>query len=157
MDINEKNTIRICLIILCGIMFIKVNGQNVDKYKWKNRILIVKTSNENDSKYKEQLKEFNKSISELEERKLILFQIVGDKYKTTDYEMLELNNSWEDLKIRNNYIIDDTDDFEVVLIGLDGGVKLKKREVLKKEELYNLIDRMPMRLEELRNNKRNGN
>jgi hypothetical protein len=157
MDKIEKYNIRICLIILCGTLFIKVDGQNVDKHKWQNRILIVKTSNENDSKYKEQLKEFNKSISGMEERKLILYQIVGEKYKTTDYEMIESNNSWKDLKSRNNDIIDDTNDFEVVLIGLDGGVKIKKREVLRKEELYNLIDRMPMRLEELRNNKRNGN
>lgn len=155
MDKSKKNIFRVCLILLCGIMFLNLEGQDVDKHRWQKRILIIKTSNENDSKYKEQLQEFAKSNSELAQRKLILYQIVGDKYRKTDYEKLELNHSWEDLKSRNNDIVEGSDNFEVVLIGLDGGVKLKKREVLKKEELFSLIDSMPMRLEELRNKKGN--
>jgi len=39
------------------------------------------------------------------------------------------------------------------LIGLDGGVKLKETEVLKKEDLFSIIDSMPMRLREIRQKK----
>ena len=39
----------------------------------------------------------------------------------------------------------------MVLIGLDGGVKLEKQEVLSMKELFSIIDAMPMRANELRN------
>ena len=46
-------------------------------------------------------------------------------------------------------ILNDKEDFEVILIGLDGGIKLQQTEVLKKEALFNIVDAMPMRRNEL--------
>ncbi|MEM9823617.1 MAG: DUF4174 domain-containing protein [Bacteroidota bacterium] len=43
--------------------------------------------------------------------------------------------------------------FEVLLLGLDGGVKLQQPEVLSCTELFAIIDRMPMRRQELRRRK----
>ena len=40
--------------------------------------------------------------------------------------------------------------FAVILIGKDGGVKLRKTEPVKRQELYGLIDQMPMRIREAR-------
>ena len=54
---------------------------------------------------------------------------------------------------KHKNITDDSDGYEVVLIGLDGGIKLKKQDVLTTKELYNVIDRMPMRLDELKHKK----
>ncbi|WP_189362180.1 DUF4174 domain-containing protein [Algibacter mikhailovii] len=153
MSKNKKSVFRIFPILLCTMMFIKVNGQHLDNYKWKNRILIVKTLNENSPKYKAQLKEFKNAFSELKERKLILFLIVGDKYQKIDGDALEINTTWKSLEDKHKNISDDSDDFEVVLIGLDGGIKLKKQDVLTTKELYNVIDRMPMRLNELKHKK----
>ncbi|KOH44068.1 DUF4174 domain-containing protein [Sunxiuqinia dokdonensis] len=39
--------------------------------------------------------------------------------------------------------------FEVVLLGFDGGIKLRKNELLPLAELYATIDAMPMRLREM--------
>ena len=41
-------------------------------------------------------------------------------------------------------------DFEVILIGLDGGVKLRDTKLVSTETLFALIDGMPMRKAELR-------
>jgi len=40
--------------------------------------------------------------------------------------------------------------FEVVLVGLDGGVKERRQSAMSGEELWGLIDAMPMRRDELR-------
>jgi len=41
--------------------------------------------------------------------------------------------------------------FEILLIGLDGGVKLRQDEVIDTETLFARIDAMPMRRQELNN------
>lgn len=41
--------------------------------------------------------------------------------------------------------------FSVTLIGLDGGIKLETTEILKRKELYRIIDSMPMRRSEIKN------
>jgi len=43
--------------------------------------------------------------------------------------------------------------FKVVLIGLDGSVKLKQTEIITVEKLNGIIDAMPMRIKELQNRK----
>lgn len=52
------------------------------------------------------------------------------------------NELYSEYKTRNN-------SFEVLLIGLDGGVKLRQAEVLSNEKLFGRIDQMPMRRREL--------
>lgn len=41
--------------------------------------------------------------------------------------------------------------FEILLIGLDGGVKLRQDKVIDAETLFARIDAMPMRRQELEN------
>jgi hypothetical protein len=41
--------------------------------------------------------------------------------------------------------------FEIILIGLDGGIKLRKNDIVSREELFSIIDAMPMRRNEMRN------
>ena len=41
--------------------------------------------------------------------------------------------------------------FEVVLIGLDGGIKLRQTKLVSLDKLFTLIDGMPMRRNELKN------
>jgi hypothetical protein len=42
------------------------------------------------------------------------------------------------------------DEFEIILIGKDGGVKLRSKTPISLEELFSLIDAMPMRRQEMR-------
>ena len=62
-----------------------------------------------------------------------------------------------DDKIKSDRLYNDykkTDSgFEVVLLGLDGGIKLQQGELLQLERLYAIIDAMPMRRREIEGGK----
>jgi hypothetical protein len=47
------------------------------------------------------------------------------------------------------------DEFEVILIGKDGTVKLRSKAAVSTSALFQLIDAMPMRQEEMREKKKN--
>ena len=139
-------------MVFACFLFLHAKGQSMKKHHWQNRVLLVKTTDENNPKYQKQLIKFRDLNKELGERKMVLYQIVGDKYKLTDYQNLESNPNWENSKNINNDLFDKQANFEVMVIGLDGGIKLKKSEVLEKKELFNLIDSMPMRIQETNKN-----
>ncbi|WP_188459004.1 DUF4174 domain-containing protein [Psychroflexus planctonicus] len=48
---------------------------------------------------------------------------------------------------------DDTD-FEAILMGLDGSIKLRRNRAIEIDELFDLIDSMPMRKQEIQRQKR---
>ena len=133
--------------------FMNLNGQNLKKHKWRNRVLIVKTSDIKSKKYQEQLNEFKNSIEELIDRKFILYQITGDDFVLLDYKNNELNNSGKISRKLTDTILNEKENFEVILIGLDGGIKLQQTEILMKEDLFNITDSMTMRRNELIRNK----
>ena len=150
---NEIFTVRIVLIIIGCSSLMNLNGQNLEKHKWGNRILMVKTSDIKSKKYQEQLKEFRNSVDELIDRKIILYKITGDDFVLIDYKNSELKNSGKISEKLTEKILDKKENFEVILIGLDGGIKLQQTEILKKEDLFKIIDSMPMRRDELNRNK----
>ena len=94
-------------------------GQNLKKYQWKNRLVVVAT--EKDSHWQEQNQILKKCEKGLQERKV---------------KVLRSNTTVEEL-------------FSVKLIGLDSGEKYRSMEPLTCEKLFALIDAMPMRKNEL--------
>ena len=141
------------LIILGGASFVNVNAQNLEKHTWKNRILIVKTSDSASEIYQEQIKEFKNAADELKDRKFVLYKITGDDFELINFANDELNDAGKIAGKPLEMILNDKENFEVILIGLDGGIKLRQTEVLTKEALFNIVDAMPMRRNEL--NKKN--
>jgi len=143
--------LRIATLIGGLLMMSNLHGQRLDQYKWQNRILLIETTNKTNLNYKNQIKEFINLEAELADRKLIVYELVGDQYKKTDYLARENNSEWAVRKTINKSILSRTAQFKVTLIGLDGGIKMEKEEVVKKEKLFGLIDTMPMRRWELEN------
>jgi len=129
----------------------QVQGQELRKHKWENRILIVKTSSSESKQYDYQLKEIEKFAPGFVERKLMLYQVTDG-----DYEMRDLGNKQHSKvgefsdKLKHK-IFKEEEIFEVILIGLDGGIKLRKTDFLSMKELFRIIDSMPMRMQEMRN------
>lgn len=122
-------------------------AQNMSEYQWKNRLLIIITDDLQQSSYVDQLKELRKNPTGLAERELRVFWTTSNKFKTG----IEVNSKWiKSRKLYDQYKKLDTS-FEVILIGLDGGIKARKTDVLKIEDLYALIDSMPMRRSEIKN------
>ncbi|NKI33333.1 DUF4174 domain-containing protein [Muricauda sp. DJ-13] len=108
-------------------------SQSLADYQWKNRILVLVAKTENSSLLA-QRKSFSTLKKELVERDLVLLELSSDK---------------KELKER----FDISERFEgVLLIGKDGGLKLKKQFFVDPKDVFALIDSMPMRRAEMRKN-----
>lgn len=142
---------KIILTFIGCLLFLYAYGQNLDNHKWKDRILIVKAETEASIKYQNQIKELRNSPAAFKERKLVIYQVIGKKYELIDYDNQETKMYGEVSNQMNLNILNKKIPFEIILIGLDGGIKLRKSDMIRKEELFSIIDSMPMRSSELRN------
>lgn len=145
-----NNTVLLTCIWLFGLMnFGNTYGQDLEKYQWKNRLLIIQTSERSSEKFQEQTAEFQKGSEGLKDRKLVVYHFTKDHYRILNYEGEEKNKPWQRIKKKYQNIANGRELFKVILIGLDGGIKLETKEVLRKKTLYATIDAMPMRIREL--------
>lgn len=145
----EKSMGKSVAALIVGILVItNLQGQDLKKYEWKNRLLIIESPEQTNTKYIHQLEELKNLKKDLSDRKIVVIERVANNYKTTDYQSTQSDQEWRETESHNqNHKIEE---FKVTLIGLDGGVKLEKTEILKKEDLFGIIDAMPMRKYELR-------
>ncbi len=122
-------------------------GQEIGKNQWKNRVLILLTKDAENTEYGNQLTEFNGELINFNERKLVVYHVTPTSYKVGLNTTTKPISSMLYTKYKKT-----KSDFEVILIGLDGGIKLRQDSILTKQKLYTLIDSMPMRKNELKNN-----
>jgi len=124
------------------------SGQDLSKHRWENRLILVITDDENNSVFQSQVAEFRKDLTGLIERKIIIYQVMPGEYKTG----LNGGSKRKSARLYNDYKKSDAG-FEVILTGLDGGIKLQQNELLPLEDLYAIIDVMPMRRREIQRKK----
>ncbi|WP_306012848.1 MULTISPECIES: DUF4174 domain-containing protein [unclassified Allomuricauda] len=147
-----KNPLILKILILMSYFATKpMSAQNLDNHKWKHRILIVKTAVDHSERFADQLLEFKDSNKELRERKLVLYAIRQDEFSFTDYTNNMENYTGKLLEKGIKPMLNANEAFEIILIGLDGGIKLRKNDIVSQEELFSTIDAMPMRRNEMRN------
>ena len=134
------------LVFIFSLFTLASSGQDLKNHQWKNRVLLIFSNEKNADNYNEQIKLLSEVKEELLERKI-------EVYSTTKTEFIpNFKGNW---KISNHLFkkyVSISKDFQVILIGLDGGIKLKEDRVLSMEKLFSIIDGMPMRRRELRNN-----
>lgn len=119
---------------------------DLDKYRWKNRLVLIFARSSEESSYLKQKSEFERKTEELNDRNIIVIELLeegGSKIAAVplDHEQQSL--------LRRKYDVP-VDDFEFILIGKDGTVKLRTKKPVLSRELFGLIDSMPMRKEEMR-------
>ena len=136
-------------ILVLGCFFLltlNVFGQEFKKHKWKNRLVFIITKDITSNDYKKQIAIFKLKNKELKERKIIVYKIIPEFYHLTHSNEFTIQNDnlLEKYKKTNSV-------FEIVLMGLDGGVKLREKQYLSPEKLFTIIDGMPMRRNEIRN------
>lgn len=138
-------------LILLAILFIgHAHGQILENHQWKNRVLIIKTIDASTKTYVRQHQEFQDTAEQMKERKLIIYNIVKNEYTLTDYQNAAINHSGT-ISRQVGKKLNDDETFEILLIGLDGQIKLRQNKVLSKADLFAIIDAMPMRKSEIRN------
>ena len=123
--------------------------QSLSQHEWENRVILLFAPDFQNQTLKQQLGFFQKNKKGLADRKLIVYQITREEVKK-DGKLLkensELSSSFNQFKVNKN-------EFTFILIGLDGGEKMRSSEVISREKLLSKIDRMPMRQAEIRRNK----
>ena len=133
----------------------QIMGQNLDDHRWERRILIVCAPEKTNSHLETQMKEFEFSDSDLKDRKMVIYEVIGDVFRLEDFVDGKKNEQWNPKKDRFDKIRWNKNEFGVFLIGLDGSIKLRRNTVLPKEELFRIIDAMPMRIGEMRSKRKN--
>jgi len=98
----------------------------------------------------DQIEELKKSIDGLEDRRIIVYQSLVSKYR----KGLGNGGKWETSGKIFKKLKESDSEFEIVLIGLDGGIKLRRKELLKCEDLFGVIDQMSMRKLEMKSPKK---
>lgn len=126
-----------------------LSAQDLSVHKWENRLLILLTEDAEDKAYKKQLKELSNCREGIEDRKLIIYQSTREKFRMGLGTEGEWNNSRDIYKKYKG----NKPGFQVLLIALDGGVKIDQSELISCEKLFDTIDSMPMRKAEMRKNK----
>ena len=118
----------------------------LDQFQWKNRLILIVSNEKSTESFESQMQVLGALEGGFDERKLLVIHIKKDQFKLIN----QPNNEW----ILNSDLYEqfNTQDknFQTILIGLDGGVKLRRNEVVSKQEIFDLIDSMPMRRAEMR-------
>jgi hypothetical protein len=120
-------------------------AQDLKQHQWKDRLVVIFTDDREGGRYIEQITILKGELEGLEDRKLVVYTLWGESYRVG----LESNN-WIAAESEDLQKLGSDAPFEVLLIGLDGSVKLRQAEVLGTDELFARIDAMPMRRQELR-------
>ena len=116
-------------------------SQSYSERRW----LIIVAKDENPA-YQQQLKWIESERESATERKIGVMQ-------WTDDEIVPVFNSPEKTIEPSDYLrrnIANDKNFEVILVGLDGTIKLRQEQPVSTDKLFSLIDSMPMRQREMR-------
>ncbi|MGN7295109.1 DUF4174 domain-containing protein [Rhizobium sp. SAFR-030] len=120
-------------------------------FRWKQRILLV-YGTEDDPRLQRQIAEFTQRPDAMAERDLLVLKVAGAEVEavsggTSSGAVIRQAGTADHLRQEGG--VDDRS-FQVLLVGKDGGIKLRRSDVVDPEEIIALIDSMPMRQTEQR-------
>lgn len=133
------------LFFISGLLQ-SLEAQDLEPHRWRDRVLLLITGDLKNPEYIRQTRALQEGPGELEARKLVVFTVVENRYS-----MVMPAGPWRS-GVQDRFAkTDATTGFRLVLIGLDGGVKLDTPSFVPLETLWALIDGMPIRRAELEN------
>jgi len=123
-------------------------AQDFSTHKWENRLVLILVENTDNTNYQKQIEELKNHLDGVKERKIVVYHIFPGKFKVglSDEEWQKSETEYGRYKKTNSQP-------EIVLLGLDGGVKLRSKEFLSSQKLFETIDAMPMRMQEMKRKK----
>ena len=151
-EYNEMPKIIISALMLLMAMSVfssrNAQAQSLDLsvFKWKNRLLFLFAPNRNHPLFDALHKSLAARQSEAAERDLVVFEIFESAASSMNDEAIDSETA---RLLREKFGIRRAE-FAVILIGKDGGIKLDRKEHTKLDDIFSLIDAMPMRQEEMR-------
>ena len=112
--------------------------QTLRQSHWQKRVLLIGAPTASQADFLRQKQLLADAAAQLKERDFLVLEVPYDKLPAADrqYWQKELNQSLTQ--------------FAVVLIGKDGGVKRTSAQPLPPANLFNTVDKMPMRRQEMK-------
>ncbi|NIQ37645.1 MAG: DUF4174 domain-containing protein [Proteobacteria bacterium] len=148
-----KRMISVVLFLLLsdGIMVGSGSGQpqgtlDLAKYRWKNRLLLLFAPHEEDKTYLNFIEKLQGQEDQITDRDLIIVAIFESGESRLGDSSIDQHSA---ASLRNRFSIQ-PGQFIVVLVGKDGGEKLRRNSEVELNEIFSLIDSMPMRQREMR-------
>ena len=140
MHSHMKKISLIILLIIFPVMLI--NSTPLKKYLWKNRVVVTFSPSKNNTERNYFVNSINRNLCKFNSRNIIHIDFI---FNENDQEIENFESSFENISLSSS-------EFRLILIGKDGGIKLNSRKI-SLEEIFSLIDTMPMRQEEMLNDK----
>ncbi|WP_234815306.1 DUF4174 domain-containing protein [Mycolicibacterium duvalii] len=132
------------LMASAGLGAASAAAAELSDYRWAQRPLLVFAPTDSDPRVVETLGRIETSRCAFVDRDMVLGLMVAEGTSTLDGHVVDAGES---RRLADEYAIA-ADDFAVVLIGKDGGEKLRINEVPDLQTVYTVIDGMPMRSRE---------
>lgn len=130
----------LCLVFLLPILTQaqKKEDMNLEVYKWENQVLLLFAASENDAEFIKQKGLNRKNMQGIAERQLVVLELVPGG-NAADMR--------EDLLKKFDV---EAAGYTLLLLGKDGMEKYRSRTAVSLEEVFKIIDQMPMRRQEMR-------
>ena len=128
-------------------------SMDLNQYKWKKRLLLIFAPDDGHSLLRNLESDIAAQPDEVSERDLIVFKIVENGPSFMADTRLDPQTA---ANIRAEFKASD-ERFTCILVGKDGGVKLRRNDQVRLREIFDLIDAMPMRQQEMRQNTKGKN
>ncbi len=137
-------------MLLCTVLVFLFSGvghtQDLQPLRWQNRVLLLYTNNLTHPQYKKMEEALLAEQGAIQARKLVVYTVLGEQV-SRGLPAQDWQGDVPLRKARQNL----PKGFGLELIGLDGGVKYRSTSAVNLSELWALIDGMPMRRAELKN------
>ena len=147
----EKRSVRRFALMLIVLVASTALGSGtavaaeLSDYRWERRPLLVFAPTTSDPRLVETLSRIEASRCDFVGRDMVIGLVVAEGNSTLDGHAIDVDASQQ---LVNQYAIGENA-FSVILIGKDGGEKLRVNEVPDLQQIYAVIDGMPMRSREM--------
>ena len=146
----SRHVIRIALAVIflatgAVLMPARAVAAELSDYLWQSRPLLVFAPTGNDPRLVETMRRIEASRCDFADRDMVLGRIVTDGTSTLDGHVVDTEQAQ---RLRSEFGIS-ANSFSVVLIGKDGGEKLRVNDIPDLQAIYAVIDGMPMRGSEM--------
>jgi hypothetical protein len=138
----------VSILIIVFLTFVTRGDAAVDlnHYKWKNRLLFVFAPHNSHSSLIDLKDDLFTQKEEILDRDLIIFEILENGPSYIGKNRIDIQTAEH---IRQKFH-PAPGRLTIVLVGMDGGVKFRRSGLVQLDEIFSLIDAMPMRREEMR-------
>jgi hypothetical protein len=136
----------IAIITLSIISKTEAWTMDLQRFKWNNRLLFIFAPQSSQSFFIDLHKEITSQRDGVSDRDLVVFEIFETGQSFMDSTQIDSQTAEG---IRREFDVP-LGRFTVILVGKDGGVKLRVNDPVQLGDIFGLIDAMPMRQQEMR-------